>query len=86
MSDKGDMEKNKAGKTLRRTMIWGVISAGLTDKVANEEKPKGEWSSQKRQQYTQRCSERVSVLGMIEARQGCPCGWSGGSEKEKKMR
>ena len=36
MSDKGDMEKNKAGKGMGRAMTWGVISAGLTDKVANE--------------------------------------------------
>ena len=59
MSDKGDMKKNKAGWGMGRALIWGVIKAGLTDEVANEQKPEGERLSQKKQQYSWRYSEWV---------------------------
>lgn len=40
-----------------RALIWGVSKAGLTDEVANEQKPEGEWLSQRKQQYPRRYSE-----------------------------
>lgn len=74
MSDKGDMKKNKAGWGMGRASIWGVIKAGLTDDVANEQKPK-EWLSQKKQQYPQGCSEWVWLHDWGRARMSMWLQW-----------